>query len=127
MSLVNFFASWCLPCRLEHPILIRLAGEGTPVYGVNVKDEPEDARSFLQRLGNPYTRAGADRDGRASIDWGVYFLPETFIVDREGRIRYKHVGPIMPQDLEYKIRPILEKFTRRKPPVPTESMVSDSD
>ena len=110
VSLVNVFASWCLPCRIEHPILMRLAGEGVPIYGINIRDTPEDARRFLDRLGNPYRRIGADNNGRVSIDWGVYGYPETFIVDRGGRIRYKHIGPIMPRDLEETIRPILESL-----------------
>ncbi len=110
VSLVNVFASWCFPCRVEHPILMRLAGEGVPIYGINIRDEPEDARRFLDQLGNPYHRIGADRTGRVSIDWGVYGYPETFIVDRAGRIRYKHIGPIMPRDLDETIRPILESL-----------------
>ncbi len=110
VSLVNVFASWCLPCRVEHPILMRLSREGVPVYGINHKDKAEDARRFLAELGNPYLRIGADRGGRVSIDWGVYGYPETFIVDRAGRIRYKHIGPIMPRDLEELIRPILERL-----------------
>ena len=110
VSLVNVFASWCFPCRVEHPILMRLADEGVPIYGINIRDTPEDARRFLDRLGNPYRRIGADNNGRVSIDWGVYGYPETFIVDRGGRIRYKHIGPIMPRDLDDKIRPILERL-----------------
>ena len=110
VSLVNVFASWCLPCRIEHPILMRLADEGVPIYGINIRDTPEDARRFLDRLGNPYRRIGADTNGRVSIDWGVYGYPETFIVDREGRIRYKHIGPITPRVLDRTIRPKLEEL-----------------
>ncbi len=110
VSLVNVFASWCLPCRVEHPILMRLADEGVPIFGINIRDKPEDARRFLDQLGNPYRRIGADNNGRVSIDWGVYGYPETFIVDRGGRIRYKKIGPIMPRDLDEKIRPILERL-----------------
>ncbi len=110
VSLVNVFASWCFPCRVEHPILMRLAAEGVAIYGINIKDEAEDARRFLDELGNPYRRIGADVDGRVSIDWGVYGYPETFIVDRAGRVRYKHIGPISPRDLERTIRPILESL-----------------
>jgi len=94
VSVVNVFASWCVPCRAEHPYLMRLAKEGVTVHGINYQDKPEDARGWLARLGNPYTRIGADRDGRASIDWGVYGVPETFVVDGSGRIRFKQVGPI---------------------------------
>jgi cytochrome c biogenesis protein CcmG/thiol:disulfide interchange protein DsbE len=99
-----------VPCRAEHPILMRLSREGVPVYGINHKDRPEDAKRFLAELGNPYRRIGADIDGRVSIDWGVYGYPETFVIDRTGRIRYKHIGPIMPRDLEELIRPILERL-----------------
>jgi cytochrome c biogenesis protein CcmG/thiol:disulfide interchange protein DsbE len=109
VTLVNFFASWCAPCQLEHPVLTELAAkELVPVYGINYKDKPEDARRWLDRLGDPYHRAGADLDGRVGIEWGVYGLPETFIVDREGRIAYKHTGPIFPQDVEECILPLIE-------------------
>jgi cytochrome c biogenesis protein CcmG/thiol:disulfide interchange protein DsbE len=97
---LNVFASWCGPCRDEHPYLLRLAEsppfrEGRAVMaGLNYKDDPENARRFLNTLGNPYAVIGADRAGRASIDWGVYGVPETFIVDRQGRIVHKHVGPL---------------------------------
>ncbi len=110
VSLVNVLYSWCLQCRIEHPIMMRLADEGVPIYGINIRDTPEDARRFLDRLGNPYRRIGADTNGRVSIDWGVYGYPETFIVDREGRIRYKHIGPITPRVLDQTIRPQLEKL-----------------
>lgn len=108
VSLVNVWASWCPPCRIEHPILMRLSGEGIPIYGINYKDKPEDAKRFLAELGNPYRAIGADRTGRSVIDWGVYGYPETFIIDKTGRIRYRHVGPILPQDLDDKIYPILK-------------------
>ncbi len=112
VALVNVFASWCLPCRQEHPILMRLKQEGFEVYGINFKDKPADALRFLDELGDPFTRIGADTDGRAAIEWGVYGYPESFVVDRAGRIRYKHIGPIMPDDLETTIRPILERLRR---------------
>ena len=107
VSVVNFFASWCLPCRAEHPLLMRLAEDGFAVYGVNYKNERADAIKWLAALGNPYRRIGADDDGRAAIEWGVYGLPETFIIDKQGRIRFKHVGPITPDDLDNSILPIL--------------------
>lgn len=109
-SLVNVFASWCPPCQQEHPLLMRLARAGVPVYGINIKDKPKTARAFLRRLGNPYRRIGADLSGRVSIDWGVYGYPETFILDREGRIRYRHVGPILAHDLETRIVPLLKEL-----------------
>ena len=112
VAMVNVFASWCPPCRVEHPILMRLAEEGVEIYGINYKDKPRDALAFLAKYGDPYPRVGADAEGRASIEWGVYGYPETFVVDRSGAIRYKHIGPIMPRDLENTIRPILEKLKR---------------
>ena len=112
ISLVNVFAAWCGPCRIEHPILMRLAREGVPIYAINYKDKPEDALRFLADLGNPYRRIGTDDTGRPSIDWGVYGYPETFVIDRTGRIRYKHIGPIMPHDLDNTIRPILESLSQ---------------
>ncbi len=112
VSIVNVFASWCFPCRVEHPLLMRLArNPKVRIFGLNYKDRPEDARTWLKELGNPYHRIGVDRDGRIAIDWGVYGVPETFIIDAEGRIRYKHVGPIMPSDLDDIIVPIIERLS----------------
>src|SRR5438094_473441 len=94
VALVNVFASWCVACREEHPVLMRLAARGTiPVHGLNYKDKLGDAAHWLDAMGDPYTRTGADLDGRVAIDWGVYGVPETFVVDR-GRIAFKQVGPI---------------------------------
>jgi cytochrome c biogenesis protein CcmG, thiol:disulfide interchange protein DsbE len=111
-ALVNVFASWCPPCRVEHPVLMRLAKEGFNVYGINYKDKAKDALAFLAELGDPYTRIGTDLNGRAAIEWGVYGYPESFIIDRSGRIRYKQIGAISPRDLETIIRPLLEKFSK---------------
>ena len=112
VSIVNVFASWCFPCRVEHPLLMRLArNPKVRIFGLNYKDRPEDARAWLKELGNPYDRIGVDRDGRIAIDWGVYGVPETFIIDAEGRIRYKHVGPITPSDLDEIIVPIIERLS----------------
>jgi cytochrome c biogenesis protein CcmG, thiol:disulfide interchange protein DsbE len=95
VTLVNVFASWCGPCRLEHPVLMQLSKRGDiAVAGINYKDEPENARRFLTSLGVPYQAIGADPAGRASIDWGVYGVPETFVVDGKGIIRFKWVGPL---------------------------------
>ena len=97
VSVVNVFASWCVPCRQEHPLLEELAKvDGIQLVGINYKDKPENARRFLGSLGNPYDRIGADSGGRAAIDWGVYGVPETFIVDEKGMIRYKFIGPLSP-------------------------------
>ena len=105
--LVNVFASWCVPCRVEHPLLMRLAEQGVKIYGINYKDRPDDARAWLEELGDPFERIGADRDGRAGIEWGVYGVPETFVVDRDGRIRHKHVGPLQASEVERTILPML--------------------
>lgn len=111
VALVNVFASWCVPCRVEHPLLMRLAAERrVRLYGINYKDKPEDALKWLAELGDPYMRIGADRDGRAGIDWGVYGVPETFVIDREGRIRYKQVGQLSPEVLRETILPLIRKL-----------------
>lgn len=100
VSVVNVFASWCVPCRAEHPFLEELKqATGAQMLGINQKDAPENAAKFLAELGNPYDAIGADADGRVSIDWGVYGVPETFVVNPEGTITYKHVGPIDAQSL----------------------------
>jgi cytochrome c biogenesis protein CcmG/thiol:disulfide interchange protein DsbE len=113
VTLVNFFASWCLPCRVEHPILTELVKrDGARLVGINYKNEPEEARAWLAELGDPYALIGADTTGRAAIEWGVYGLPETFIVDKGGRIRYRHVGPIDARALEREIRPRLRKLEK---------------
>ena len=112
VSLVNTFASWCAPCRTEHPVLNALAqSKRVAIYGINYKDKPEAARAWIAELGNPYTRIGAD-DGRVGIEWGVYGVPETFVVDRDARIRYKHVGPLTRGDLEQKILPLIANLEK---------------
>jgi len=113
VSLVNVFASWCVACREEHPLLIGLAKSGAvPIHGLNYKDKPDDAQAWLDRLGDPYTRTGADISGRVGIDWGVYGVPETFIIGRDGLIAYKHIGPITPEALNKTIMPIVEKLRK---------------
>ncbi|CAK0753759.1 Thiol:disulfide interchange protein DsbE [uncultured Gammaproteobacteria bacterium] len=114
VQLVNVFASWCVPCRIEHPLISALAAQGVPVRGLNYKDKPEDALDWLRRNGDPYRSIGADRDGRVGIDWGVYGVPETFVVDRTGRIRHKHVGPLTVEELEHKILPLIELLRSRQ-------------
>lgn len=108
VKLVNIWASWCGPCRVEHPFLMQLAAEGVDVRGFNYKDKPDQAKSFLAELGDPYTAIGADESGRAGIEWGVYGVPETFVINGAGRIIYKHIGPIQNDDLDVKIRPAIE-------------------
>jgi cytochrome c biogenesis protein CcmG, thiol:disulfide interchange protein DsbE len=112
VSLVNIFASWCAPCRKEHPLLNELAqSQRVAIYGINYKDKPDAAKAWLAELGNPYARIGTD-DGQAGIEWGVYGVPETFLVDRAGRIRYKHVGPLTRADIERTILPLIAKLER---------------
>ncbi len=106
---VNFWASWCVPCVTEHPNLVTLAKKtGVAVYGVNYKDDATAARRFLSRYGNPYKAIGTDKLGRGAIEWGVYGMPETFIVDGQGRIAYKHVGPITELSLRQDVIPAIE-------------------
>ena len=109
VKLVNIWASWCVPCRVEHPRLTELAAMGLTVHGINYKDAEAAAKQFLDELGNPFTLIGADRKGRIGIEWGVYGVPETFVVDGRGRIVYKHIGPIQGSDIENKILPAVAK------------------
>ncbi|MGB8839771.1 MAG: DsbE family thiol:disulfide interchange protein [Aliidongia sp.] len=106
--LVNFFASWCVPCRMEHATLSGFAASGRiPVVGIAYEDKPEDSKRFLTELGDPYQRIGIDRGGRTAIDFGVYGVPETYIVDATGAIRYRWVGPLTPEALQEEILPRL--------------------
>jgi cytochrome c biogenesis protein CcmG, thiol:disulfide interchange protein DsbE len=110
VTLLNVWASWCVPCHDEAPLLVQLAqNPQLRIVGINYKDEPENARRFLGRYGNPFSAAGADPNGRAAVEWGVYGVPETFIVGRDGRIAYKLVGPITPDNLETTIKPEIAK------------------
>ena len=111
--LVNIFASWCGPCLVEHPFLMDLAEKGTvKIYGINYKDAPDNASAWLKRYGDPYTAIGADLDGRVGIDWGVYGVPETFIVDGEGRIRYKHIGVLSEDALNQTVLPLVAELSK---------------
>ena len=111
VSLVNVFASWCVACREEHPVLMRLRDTGiVPIHGLNYKDKPDDAQAWLNELGDPYTRTGADISGRVAIDWGVYGVPDTFVIDRDGRIAHKHIGAITPEALRDTIMPMITKL-----------------
>ncbi|MDF2620141.1 MAG: periplasmic protein thiol/disulfide oxidoreductase DsbE [Xanthobacteraceae bacterium] len=110
VTVLNVFASWCVPCRDEHPFLVELSRmQGFRLVGLNYKDEAENARRFLGRFGNPYAAVGVDAGGRAAIDWGVYGVPETFVVGRDGRIAYKFIGPIDAQGLKERLLPEIEK------------------
>jgi cytochrome c biogenesis protein CcmG, thiol:disulfide interchange protein DsbE len=108
ITLVNFFASWCTPCREEHQELMGLAQrQGVTLEGIAYKDKPEDARRFLDGLGNPFRRVGVDREGRTAIDFGVYGVPETYVIDASGHIRYRQVGPLTAVDIQEKLLPLL--------------------
>lgn len=109
VKLVNFWASWCAPCRAEHPNLERLKAEGATILGVNYKDKPAAALGFLAELGNPYAKIGADESGRMGIDWGLYGVPETFVIDGSGKVVLRFPGPVTAQILETEIRPAMER------------------
>jgi cytochrome c biogenesis protein CcmG/thiol:disulfide interchange protein DsbE len=110
VTVLNVFASWCAPCREEHPVLLGLSRDSRFVLAaINYKDKPENARRFLGGLGNPFREIGVDEAGRAAIDWGVYGVPETFVVGKDGRIAYKHVGPLTPDSVRTRLLPEIEK------------------
>jgi cytochrome c biogenesis protein CcmG/thiol:disulfide interchange protein DsbE len=112
VTLVNVFASWCVPCHQEHEFLMKLAGQGVGVLGLAYKDDPANIGKFLGGMGNPYTKVGADRSGRVAIDWGVYGVPETFIVKGDGTIAYKFVGPMTEESLRAVVLPQIEAASR---------------
>jgi len=107
IKLVNFWASWCGPCRVEHPTLEALADEGIVIHGINYKDQVGSAQAFLQELGNPYTKLSKD-EGRTGLDWGLYGVPETFVIDGNGKVLLRHAGPVTQRVLEETIRPVLD-------------------
>jgi cytochrome c biogenesis protein CcmG, thiol:disulfide interchange protein DsbE len=110
VSLVNMFASWCAPCRVEHPVLVALAKtKRVPIYGVDYKDAGDAALAWLAELGDPYARIGAD-SGQVGIEWGVYGVPETYVIDKTGHIRYKHVGPMSADDINNTILPLVARL-----------------
>lgn len=111
VSVVNVFASWCAPCRVEHPQLVAIRDQtSAKLYGIAYKDKPEASRQFLDRLGNPFNAIGADLSGRVGIEWGVYGVPETFIVNGEGQVVHRHVGAIMEHDLTETILPLIHRL-----------------
>ncbi len=110
VTIVNIFASWCVPCLAEHPLITRLAEDGATIYGINYRDTDPAAARWLDKHGDPYARIGADRDARASLEWGVTGVPETFILDSTGRIRHKQAGPLTPAIVEQVILPILAEL-----------------
>lgn len=110
VTVVNVWASWCVPCHDEAPLLMQLAqDQRLRVIGINYKDDADNARRFLGRYGNPFAAAGADQNGRAAIEWGVYGVPETFVIGRDARIAYKLVGPITPESFDALLKPQIEK------------------
>jgi len=110
---VNFFASWCVPCRVEHPILMRLAEkEKIAIYGIAYKDKPEDSKRILEQLGDPYRRIAVDRDGRTGFDYGVYGVPETYVIDKTGHIRKRFVGPLSADVVQRELLPLLTELNR---------------
>lgn len=109
--LLNVWASWCVACRDEHQLLLDLAGQGVVIIGLNYKDDPGQARRWLRELGNPYLVTAVDNEGSTAIDWGVYGVPETFLIDPSGIIRYKHIGPLSAEVIAEKILPLIQEQT----------------
>jgi cytochrome c biogenesis protein CcmG/thiol:disulfide interchange protein DsbE len=111
--LFNVWASWCVSCRQEHPLLVSLAKEGSvPIVGLNYKDKTPDAKSWLAKYGDPYVISAVDLDGRVGIDYGVYGVPETYVIDKAGMIRMKHTGPITPESLKNQILPKIAELSK---------------
>ena len=115
IKLVNYWASWCAPCRVEHPNLEALAAEGIPIYGINYKDKAATALRFLEELGDPYTAIGADENGRMALDWGVYGVPETYVIDGDGTILLRFAGPVTQLSLIHISEPTRLNSTSRMP------------
>jgi cytochrome c biogenesis protein CcmG/thiol:disulfide interchange protein DsbE len=111
---MNVWASWCISCRDEHPLLLEYAKSGAvPIYGLNLKDRPEDALAWLSELGDPYVLSASDLEGRVAIDYGVYGAPETYLIDQGGVIRYKHIGPVTPDVWSDKFLPLVQELNRQ--------------
>ncbi len=109
--LLNVWASWCAPCREEHPLLVTAARERqVPIVGLNYKDDPRNAQEWLRKLGDPYVGIGVDASGRVGIDYGVYGVPETFVIDKAGVVRFKHIGPMTPQVWERDVLPLVKRL-----------------
>jgi cytochrome c biogenesis protein CcmG/thiol:disulfide interchange protein DsbE len=115
VKLVNYWASWCAPCRIEHAQLQALSREGIEIFGINYKDQADGAVRFLTELGNPYAAVGADKAGRTALEWGVYGVPETYVVNAKGEVTYRFAGPITPEILDKYIRPEIEAARETHP------------
>lgn len=113
VKLVNFWASWCAPCRVEHPNLDALSREGIPIYGISYKDDPANAAAFLEELGDPYVAIGVDRQGRTALDWGLYGVPETYVVAGDGTIMLRFAGPITQRVISETLRPALDAAAQK--------------
>ncbi len=109
VKLVNFWASWCAPCRAEHPVLKEISATGIPVIGINYKDDPAKAEAFLKELGNPFTHLGADASGRAALDWGIYGVPETFVIDPNGKVLLRYPGPLTYEIFQKDLLPTISR------------------
>jgi cytochrome c biogenesis protein CcmG/thiol:disulfide interchange protein DsbE len=112
VTVVNFFASWCQPCRIEHPMLVRLKSLGVRLVGIDYKDKPGDGERFLDEQGNPYVTVAADPDGRTAIDFGLYGVPETYVVDRQGTIRYRWASAMTADEYERHLAPLLKRLAQ---------------
>lgn len=109
-ALLNIFASWCMPCRVEHPLLLKLAGQGLPIYGINWKEPAADGAAYIARDGNPFRAIGSDPTGRTGIDLGTTGIPETYVIDGAGRVRHKHIGPISEDDWRDTLKPMIDRL-----------------
>ncbi len=109
VKLVNFWASWCGPCRAEHPTLMQMQAEGIEVFGVNYKDVPANGAAFLEELGNPFAKGGADPNGKMALNWGVYGVPETYLIDGDGTVLARVAGPLTQRELTTRLRPVLDQ------------------
>jgi cytochrome c biogenesis protein CcmG/thiol:disulfide interchange protein DsbE len=110
--LFNVWASWCVSCRQEHPVLVEYSKKGVPIVGLDYKDQREDGLRWLRQYGDPYLLSAYDGDGRVGINYGVYGVPETYLIDKAGTIRYKHIGPITPEAMEQKILPMMKELDK---------------
>ena len=112
VTLIDVFASWCVPCRVEHPLLASIKEAGIALVGINYKDRPEDALLWLEKLGNPYDAIASDRDGRVAIDFGVYGVPESYLIDKQGVIHFKQTGPLTPEDIRDRLLPLAKELNK---------------